>query len=66
MLHNRRKTTQQDDPSRPRLRRAPGAGSGPVDAGDDSNSKTQTDTDDRPTLKRRDGGSSDSGSGGGQ
>jgi len=65
MLHNRRKTTQQDDPSRPRLRRAPGASTGPVDAGDDSNSKTPPDTDDRPTLKRRDGGSSDSGSGGG-
>ena len=31
MLHNRRKMTQ-DDPSRPRLRRAPGASTGPVDA----------------------------------
>jgi hypothetical protein len=66
MLHNRRKTTQQDDPSRPRLRRAPGASTGPVDAGDDSNKTTPADTDDRPTLKRRDGGSGDSGSGGGQ
>jgi len=65
MLHNRRKTTQQDDPSRPRLRRAPGASTGPVDAGDDSKT-TPADTDDRPTLKRRDGGSGDSGSGGGQ
>jgi predicted Zn-dependent protease len=53
MLHNRRKITN-DDPSRPRLRRAPGTGTGPVD---DGNGTQTTDTDERPTLKRRDGGS---------
>jgi beta-barrel assembly-enhancing protease len=59
MLHNRRKPTQ-DDPNRPRLRRAPGTGTGPVD---DGSTNTSTDPDERPTLKRRDGGS---GSGGNQ
>jgi beta-barrel assembly-enhancing protease len=62
MLHNHRKP-EQEDPNRPRLRRAPGSGTGPVDDGSDDNKKTD---DDRPTLKRRDGGSgSDSGSGSG-
>ena len=52
MLHNRRKT-DHEDPNRPRLRRAPGSGTGPVDDGNG----TDTDTDDgRPTLKRRDSG----------
>ena len=54
MLHNRRKVTQ-DDPNRPKLRRAPGSGTGPVDANDDG-SKPKTDQDERPTLKRRDTG----------
>jgi len=65
MLHNRRKVTTTD-PSRPQLRRAPGTTTGPVDAGDDST--TKTDTDDRPTLKRRDSttGSGGGGGGGGQ
>ena len=63
MLHNRRKPEQQD-PNRPRLRRAPGSGTGPVDEnGTDDNKKTD---DDRPTLKRRDGGSSDGQGGNGQ
>jgi hypothetical protein len=62
MLHNRRSVTQ-DDPTRPKLRRAPGTGTGPVDETDGT--KTQTDTDDRPTLKRRDGTTTGSGSGGG-
>ena len=54
MLHNHRKP-EQEDPNRPRLRRAPGTGNGPVDENgtDDKNQKTD---DDRPTLKRRDGG----------
>jgi predicted Zn-dependent protease len=52
MLHNRRKVTQ-DDPNRPKLRRAPGTGTGPVD---DTDSNTKTDSDERPTLKRRDSG----------
>jgi Zn-dependent protease with chaperone function len=58
MLHNRRKVTQ-DDPNRPRLRRAPGTGTGPVT---DDNTNTTSDPDERPTLKRRDGGG-DTGSG---
>src|SRR5580658_6111709 len=37
MLHNRRKVTQ-DDPNRPKLRRAPGSGTGPVT--DDSTTTT--------------------------
>jgi beta-barrel assembly-enhancing protease len=53
MLHNRRKVTQ-DDPNRPKLRRAPGTGTGPVD---DGSTNSTTDPDERPTLKRRDGGS---------
>jgi predicted Zn-dependent protease len=52
MLHNRRKVTN-DDPNRPKLRRAPGTGTGPVDDNDDG-TKPKTDTDERPTLKRRD------------
>jgi predicted Zn-dependent protease len=54
MMHNRRKP-EQEDPNRPRLRRAPGSGTGPVDENgtDDKNQKTD---DDRPTLKRRDSG----------
>jgi beta-barrel assembly-enhancing protease len=52
MLHNRRKV-EPDDPNRPRLRRAPGSGNGPVDENGGSDQKTD---DDRPTLKRRDGG----------
>jgi len=52
MLHNRRKV-DNEDPSRPKLRRAPGSGNGPVDENDDG-SKPKTDQDERPTLKRRD------------
>jgi len=54
MLHNRRKIDQKDDPNRPRLRRAPGSGNGPVDENEDG-TKPKTDQDERPTLKRRDG-----------
>jgi len=53
MLHNRRKVSNED-PNRPRLRRAPGTGTGPVDENDGT---TKTDPDERPTLKRRDSGS---------
>ena len=53
MLHNRRKV-DTDDPSRPRLRRAPGSGNAPVDVNEDG-TKPKTDQDERPTLKRRDG-----------
>lgn len=49
MLHNHRKLDTNSDPTRPTLRRAPG----------NSNDGTNTGSgdDDRPTLKRRDGGS---------
>src|SRR5262245_21854247 len=52
MLHNRRKV-DTEDPTRPRLRRAPGSGTGPVDVNEDG-TKPKTDSDERPTLKRRD------------
>jgi beta-barrel assembly-enhancing protease len=52
MLHNRRKV-DTEDPNRPRLRRAPGSGNGPVDENPDG-TKPKTDQDERPTLKRRD------------
>jgi len=54
MLHNRRKVDTDKDSNRPRLRRAPGTGTGPVDPNDDG-TKPKTDSDERPTLKRRDG-----------
>jgi predicted Zn-dependent protease len=63
MLHNRRKVTQSD-PNRPQLRRAPGSGTGPVDANDDG-TKPKPDAEDRPTLKRRDAGGGDGSGGGG-
>ena len=53
MLHNRRKVDKPDDPSRPRLRRAPGSTTGPVDE-DEDGKKPKSDQDERPTLKRRD------------
>jgi predicted Zn-dependent protease len=53
MMHNRRKVDKSEDPSRPRLRRAPGSTNGPVDENPDG-SKPKTDQDERPTLKRRD------------
>jgi predicted Zn-dependent protease len=62
MLHNRRKVTQ-DDPNRPKLRRAPGTGTGPVT---DDSTNTNSDPDERPTLKRRDSGSGTGGGGNGQ
>jgi beta-barrel assembly-enhancing protease len=50
MLHNHRKV-ETEDPNRPRLRRAPGSGTGPVDENTDE--KQKPDQDERPTLKRR-------------
>src|SRR5437867_3810357 len=51
-MHNRRKPDDKDL-NRPRLRRAPGGGTIPVD--EDGNEKKQKDDqDERPTLKRRD------------
>jgi len=54
MLHNHRKV-DKEDPNRPKLRRSPGSGNGPVDENDDG-SKPKSDQDERPTLKRRDSG----------
>jgi beta-barrel assembly-enhancing protease len=51
-LHSHRKV-ESEDPNRPRLRRAPGSGTGPVDA-DENGNKPKADEDERPTLKRRD------------
>ena len=62
MLHNHRKVDNNNDPSRPTLRRAPGSGNGPVDG---NGTDTNTNSDDRPTLKRRDSGSSGNGNGNG-
>jgi beta-barrel assembly-enhancing protease len=49
MLHNHRKI-ESEDPNRPRLRRAPGSGSGGTV---DDNGQQAPDSDERPTLKRR-------------
>jgi predicted Zn-dependent protease len=54
ILHGRRKPDTNSEPSRPKLRRAPGTGTDPVDTNDDG-TKPKTDEDERPTLKRRDG-----------
>ncbi len=51
-MHNRRKP-EKDDPNRPRLRRAPGGGTIPVDE-NGNEQKQKDDQDERPTLKRRD------------
>jgi len=50
-MHNRRKI-DTEDPNKPRLRRTPGSGNGPVDA-DEDGKKPKSDEDERPTLKRR-------------
>jgi beta-barrel assembly-enhancing protease len=52
MLHGHRKLDNSPDPNRPTLRRAPGSGTGTVDA--NGNSTSSSSDDDRPTLKRRD------------
>jgi predicted Zn-dependent protease len=54
-MHNRRKLDDAKDTARPRLRRAPGSGSGSTVGDDDSDTKSKGDDDERPTLKRRDG-----------
>ena len=51
-MHNRRKPDDKDS-SRPRLRRAPGGGTIPVDE-NGNEQKQKDDQDERPTLKRRD------------
>jgi predicted Zn-dependent protease len=55
-MHNHRKM-DVEDPNKPRLRRAPGSTTGPIDP--DENGKTpKADGDERPTLKRTPGSSS--------
>jgi predicted Zn-dependent protease len=54
-LNNRRKPEDPKDANRPRLRRAPGTGTGPIEEeGDNKDGKSKGDEDERPTLKRRD------------
>jgi beta-barrel assembly-enhancing protease len=52
-VNNRRKVgATPDDANRPRLKKAPGGQSGPLD-GDDAEAKPKEESDERPTLKRR-------------
>jgi predicted Zn-dependent protease len=52
-MHNRRKVDEKDL-NRPRLRKQPGGGTGPIEGeGDDKDKKQKGDEDERPTLKRR-------------
>ena len=53
-LENHRKVDDSKDSGRPRLRRNPSAGSGPIDDNTGDDTKQKTDSDERPTLKRRD------------
>jgi len=64
-MHNRRKIDDKDV-NKPRLRRSPGSGTGPIDTDEDGKPQ-KSDQDERPTLKRRpdSGTSSDTGSGSG-
>ena len=53
MMHDRKRIDKKDqDPNRPRLRRAPGSGT-TIDNGNGGNSGSTGNDDDRPTLKRR-------------
>ena len=52
MLHNRRKPDDKDV-NRPKLRRAPGGGTGTVEDDKTKDGKSTEDPDERPTLKRR-------------
>jgi len=53
-LENHRKVDDSKDSNRPRLRRNPNAGGGPIDDNTTDDAKPKTDSDERPTLKRRD------------
>lgn len=55
-LSNRRKPDESKDASRPKLRRAPGGSTDPIDENGDEK-KQKEDAEERPKLKRRDGGS---------
>jgi hypothetical protein len=56
-MHNRRKVDKTEDPNKPRLRRAPGSTTGPIDPDEDGKTP-KSDSDERPTLKRSPGSSS--------
>jgi predicted Zn-dependent protease len=56
-MHNRRKVDNTEDPNKPRLRRAPGSTTGPIDPDEDGKTP-KSDSDERPTLKRSPGSSS--------
>ncbi len=56
-MHNRRKVDTNEDPNKPRLRRAPGSTTGPIDPDEDGKTP-KSDSDERPTLKRSPGSSS--------
>ena len=51
-MHNRRKP-EDKDVNRPRLRKAPGGGTTPIEDENGNEKKPKTDEDERPTLKRR-------------
>jgi predicted Zn-dependent protease len=54
LLNNRRKATATEDPNRPRLRKAPGGGTTPIEGEEGKDQKKPSeDPDERPTLKRR-------------
>jgi beta-barrel assembly-enhancing protease len=56
-MHNRRKVDTNEDPNKPKLRRAPGSTTGPIDPDEDGKTP-KSDSDERPTLKRNPGSSS--------
>ena len=51
-MHNRRKVDDKD-PNRPKLKKAPGGGTTPIEDKDNKKQKKEDEEDERPTLKRR-------------
>ena len=49
----RRGIDEKEDPNKPKLKRAPGGGTSPIDEGNEKSKDKETDPDERPTLKRR-------------
>src|SRR5579859_1019253 len=56
-MHNRRRIDKNEDPNKPKLRRAPGSTTGPIDPDEDGKTP-KADSDERPTLKRAPGSGS--------
>jgi predicted Zn-dependent protease len=53
-LNVRRKGSDpNEDPNRPKLKKAPGGGTSPIEEGGEKTKEKETDPDERPTLKRR-------------